>query len=176
MNTLRKIDDVVSLLTEWILSVGIMLMAIILIANIVARKVFSNSIPAADEIGGILIIVVTFSGIGYAARKGRHIRMSALFDAVPYKVQKALVILISALTCATYLYVCYISYEYIAHTKMLGRVTSALELPAWVMLTVVPIGFTLGAIQYFLNLIMNIKEPHLYIGTEKNLGGEDNAN
>jgi len=176
MNTLRKIDDFVSLLTEWILSVGIMLMAVILIANIIARKVFSNSIPAADEIGAILIIVVTFSGIGYAARKGRHIRMSALFDAVSFKAQKALIIIISSVTCITYLYVCYISYEYIAHTKMLGRVTSALELPAWIILVVVPIGFGLGAIQYFLNLIMNIKEPQLYIGTEKTAGGDDDVN
>ncbi len=176
MNTLRKIDDFVSMITEWILSGGIMLMAVILIANIIARKLFSNSIPAADEIGGILIVIVTFSGIGYAARKGRHIRMSALFDAVSFKAQKALIIIISAVTCITYLYVCYISYEYITHTKMLGRVTSALELPAWIILVVVPIGFGLGAIQYFLNLIMNIKEPQLYIGTEKTVGVHEDVN
>ena len=55
---------------------------------------------------------------------------------------------------------------------MLGRVTSALELPAWIIQLVVPIGFGLGAIQYFLNVVMNIKEPQLYIGTEK-IDGED---
>jgi len=176
MNKLRKIDDFVSMLTEWILSVGVILMAVVLVSNIVARKVFSASIPAADEIGSILIVIVTFSGIGYAARKGRHIRMTALFDAAPYKVRKGLLIFTSALTCITYLYVCFISYEYIAHTQMLGRVTSALEIPAWIILVVVPIGFGLGAIQYFMNLIMNIREPYLYIGTEKAVEGTHDVN
>ncbi len=172
MGIFNKIDDVVSTITEWILAASIILMAVTLIANVIARKVFANSIPAADEIGATLLIIVTFSGIGYAARKGRHIRMSALFDAVPFKMQKVLIIIISIVTCLTYLYVCFIAYEYIQHTKMLGRVTSALELPAWIIQLVVPIGFGLGAIQYFLNVVMNIKEPQLYIGTEKIEGGE----
>ena len=167
MGIFNKIDDFVSMITEWILAASIILMAVTLIANVIARKVFANSIPAADEIGATLLIIVTFSGIGYAARKGRHIRMSALFDAMPFKVQKVLIIIISIVTCITYLYVCYIAYEYIQHTKMLGRVTSALELPAWIIQLVVPIGFGLGAIQYFLNVIVNIREPELYIGTEK---------
>ena len=113
MNILKKIDDYVSVFTEWLLGTSIILMAVVLISNVIARKVFSNSIPAADEIGVTLVILATFSGIGYAAKKGRHIRMSALFDAVPLKVQKILIILISSVTCATYVYVCFIAFEYI---------------------------------------------------------------
>jgi TRAP-type C4-dicarboxylate transport system permease small subunit len=175
MHILRKIDEYVSKFTEWLLSISIILMAVILISNVIARKVFSNSIPAADELGVTLIIIATFSGIGYAAKKGRHIRMSALFDAVPLKVQKILIILISVVTCATYIYVCYIAFQYISYTRMLGRVTSALEMPAWIRVVVVPIGFGLGAIQYFLNIILNIKEPKVYIGTEKVATEENNG-
>lgn len=175
MHILRKIDEYVSKFTEWLLSISIILMAVILISNVIARKVFSNSIPAADELGVTLIIIATFSGIGYAAKKGRHIRMSALFDAVPLNVQKILIILISVVTCATYIYVCYIAFQYISYTRMLGRVTSALEMPAWIRVVVVPIGFGLGAIQYFLNIILNIKEPKVYIGTEKVATEENNG-
>lgn len=167
MGIIKKIDDYVTIFTEWLLGISIILMAIILISNVIARKVFSNSIPAADELGATLIILATFSGIGYAAKKGRHIRMSALFDAVPKKAQKVIIIFTSVITCITYLYVCYISFQYIGYTRMLGRVTSALEMPAWIRVVVVPIGFGLGAIQYFLNIIINIKEPEIYIGTEK---------
>ncbi len=175
MNIIKKIDEYVTIFTEWLLGVSIILMAIILIANVIARKLFANSIPAADEVGVTLIILATFSGIGYAAKKGRHIRMSALFDAVPKKIQKVMIILISAVTCVTYVYVCYIAFQYIDYTKMLGRVTSALEMPAWIRVVVVPIGFGLGAIQYFLNIIINIKEPEIFIGTEKTAGGDDSG-
>jgi len=173
MSVIRKIDEYVTIFTEWLLGISIILMAVILISNVIARKVFSNSIPAADELGVSLIILATFSGIGYAAKKGRHIRMSALFDAVPLKVQKVLIIVISAVTCITYCYVCYIAFQYIDYTRMLGRVTSALEMPAWIRVVIVPVGFGLGAIQYFLNIIINIKEPDLYIGTEKKAGEEE---
>ena len=178
MHLFQKIDDIVSMITEWILSASIILMALILIANVIARKVFANSIPAADELGVTLIIISTFIGIGYAARKGRHIRMSALFDAMPHKVQKVFVIFTSIVTCVTYVYVCYIAFQYINYTHMLGRVTSALEMPAWIRLVVVPIGFGLGAIQYFLNIIINFREHDIYIGTEKTFeseGVEDHA-
>lgn len=167
-----KIDDIIALVTEWILASGVLLMALLLICNVVSRKIFEKSMASADELGGTLLILVTFSGIGYAARKGRHIRMTAIFDTLAPKVKKWLMIFISFVTMATYIYVCFIALDYIEYTRMLGKVTSALEMPDWIRAVVVPIGFGLGAIQYLMNIIINIKEPKLYIGTEKSEGGE----
>lgn len=167
MNIFWKIDDFIARVTEIILASGVLMMASLLIANVLSRKFFNNSIAAADEIGGSLLILVTFSGIGYAARKGRHIRMTAIFDMLPLRFQKYLMVFISLVTMATYVYVCYIALDYIEYTRMLGKVTSALEMPDWIRAAVVPIGFGLGAIQYLMNAIINMMEPELYIGTEK---------
>lgn len=172
MKLFWKIDDIIARITEWILAGGVLLMAILLICNVVSRKLFSQSMASADELGGTLLILVTFSGIGYAARKGRHIRMTAIFDTLAPKIQKYVMIFISLITMITYIYVCFIAIDYIEYTKMLGKVTSALEMPDWIRAVVVPIGFGLGAIQYFMNMIINFKEPELYIGTEKTKGGE----
>ena len=38
-----------------------------------------------------VILLVTFAGVGYAARHGRHIRMSAIYDHMPNKARKVLV-------------------------------------------------------------------------------------
>lgn len=172
MKLFWKIDDFIALITEWILASGVMLMATLLICNVVSRKLFMKSMASADEIGGSLLILVTFSGIGYAARKGRHIRMTAIFDTLPPKVQKILTIFISFVTMVTYVYVSSIALDYIEYTQMLGKVTSALEIPDWIRAAVIPVGFGLGAIQYLMNIIINIKEPGLYIGTEKPEGGK----
>ncbi len=166
MNFIKKIDDVITKVTEWILASGVLLMTMLLICNVLSRKFLNISIAAADEVGGSLLILVTFTGIGYAARKGRHIRMTAIFDTFSLKVQKRLMIFISFVTMLTYIYVCYIAIDYIEYTKMLGKVTSALEMPDWIRAVVVPIGFGLGAMQYLMNIILNIKEPELYVGTE----------
>jgi len=170
MKLIRRIDDVITLITEWILVSGVLLMAILLITNVVSRKVFGKSIAEADELGVSLLLLVTFTGIGYAARKGKHIRMSAFFDLLSLKSQKAMMVFISLVTMATYIYVCFIAFEYIEYIKMLGKVTPALQMPDWIRATLVPLGFGLGAMQYFMNVVMNIKEPELYIGTEKPVG------
>ncbi|VFQ44558.1 TRAP transporter small permease [Desulfoluna butyratoxydans] len=167
MKLFWKLDDLIALITEWVLASGVLFMAGLLICNVVSRKLFMKSMASADELGGSLLILVTFSGIGYAARKGRHIRMTAIFDTLSPKIKKALMIFISFVTMATYIYVCSIALDYIEYTKMLGKVTSALEMPDWIRAAVVPVGFGLGAIQYLMNIIINIKEPELYVGTEK---------
>ena len=172
MKLFWKIDDLIAKITEWILASGVFMMAGLLICNVVSRKLFSKSMASADEIGGSLLILVTFAGIGYAARKGRHIRMTAIFDTLSPKVQKILTIFISFVTMLTYVYVSSIALDYIEYTQMLGKVTSALEMPDWIRAAVIPIGFGLAAIQYLMNIIINIKEPGLYIGTEKSEGGE----
>src|SRR5690554_3487500 len=86
---------------EWIakgeavvLAIGILLMAINTCANVIARFIFGEGFFFSGEVNRILIIFITFAGIGYAARHGRHIRMSALFDALPPKFKKALMIVI----------------------------------------------------------------------------------
>ena len=131
MNILKKIDDYVSVFTEWLLGTSIILMAVVLISNVIARKVFSNSIPAARrnrrDPGH-----TRQPSVGSAMRPRRDAISACRHCStpVPLKVQKILIILISSVTCATYVYVCFIAFEYIEYTKMLGRVTSALEMPA----------------------------------------------
>ncbi len=67
-------------------------MALNTVTNVVARFVFGNSIMFSGELNRILIIMITFAGIGYAARHGRHIRMSAIYDALPVGGRKVLMI------------------------------------------------------------------------------------
>ena len=62
---------------------GVLLMALNTIANVVGRFVLQSSIFFTEELNRILIVLITFAGISYAARHGRHIRMSAIFDTLP---------------------------------------------------------------------------------------------
>ncbi len=59
------------------------------IANVIGRFVLGESLFFTGEVNRILIIMITFAGIGYAARHGRHIRMSAIYDALPVGGRRA---------------------------------------------------------------------------------------
>src|SRR6056297_3758203 len=78
---LGGIDNMIAKIEAVLLAVGVLLMAANTIANVVGRFVFQNSLFFSEELNRILIIMITFAGISYAARHGRHIRMSVIYDA-----------------------------------------------------------------------------------------------
>jgi C4-dicarboxylate transporter DctQ subunit len=80
MRFLAVVDNGIARFEAFVLAFGVLLMAANSIANVVGRFVFAQSIYFTEELNQFLIVLVTFVGLGYAARKGRHIRMSAVYD------------------------------------------------------------------------------------------------
>jgi len=89
------IDNTIARIEAILLATGVLLLAANTIANVLGRFVFQNSIFFSEELNRVLIIMITFAGISYAARHGRHIRMSALFDALPPRPRKMMMVVIS---------------------------------------------------------------------------------
>lgn len=150
-----------------ILSYAIILISVMIVGNVLNRAITGKSWAFAQEISNFAIIIATFMGISYAAREGRHIRMSAFFDMAPKMVKKVLAIFISFVTAVVLLVLAYYSIEYVLWIKDTGRVTTALQVPAYFMAIFLPIGFILGALQFLRNMWINFKEEDVFIGTEK---------
>ena len=110
---LGTIDEVIAKTEAVMLAVGVILMAVNTCINVIARFVFGEGLFFSGEINRILIILITFAGIGYAARHGRHIRMSAVYDAIPPKGRKVLMIFIALFTSLVMFFLCYHSYGYV---------------------------------------------------------------
>ena len=121
----------------------------------------------------MIIVLITFAGIGYAARHGRHIRMSAIFDALPFKSRKVLMIVIAFITALAMFALCYFAIGYIGKVQTSGRVLPALQLPVWWMFVWAPIGFFVTGVQYLLTAIKNIAEKDIYLSTDVLEGYED---
>ena len=162
---LGVIDTFISRLEALILGLGVLLMAVNTVANVVMRFAFGNSIFFSGEINRILIVMITFAGIGYAARHGRHIRMSAIYDAFPVFGRKILMITMSLLTSAAMFFLLYYSIEYIVTLQSRGRVLPALGLPIWWIYLWVPLGFGITGIQYLLTAVKNLREKDVYLST-----------
>lgn len=151
----------------FIISSSILLMSIILIGNVFQRSVMNNSWTFADEVGRFLVIILTFIGASYAARQGRHIRMSAIYDLMPFKIRKVLMILITAITSIVLMIVAYYALLYTIFIIENGRVSNALRIPMYYVYIFVPIGLALTSLQYFLTMITNIVEEDVYVSTTK---------
>lgn len=170
---LGKIDTGISHVEGVILAMGVLLMAVNTIANVVGRFVFGESLHFAEEVNRILIIMITFAGIGYAARHGRHIRMSALYDAFPVEIRRYLMVVIAFFTCAVMLFLAWFAVGYIQSMYNTGRVLPTLGFPIYMIYLWVPIGFMVTAIQYFMTGIKNLTSRDVYLSTQVLDGYED---
>ena len=160
------IDTQISRLEGFMLAVGVVLMAVNTIAGVVSRFIFNYSFSFTDELNSIFIVIITFAGISYAARQGRHIRMSAIFDTLPDWMRKAFTIGISAITAAVMFFLCYYALEYIGTLMQRGRIMPALEIPIWWAYVWVPVGFFVTGVQYALTVVKNLREKDIYLSTD----------
>lgn len=157
-----------------IIAYGVIFISVILIINVITRTFFNYSWRAAEESSIFLIYAITFMSVSYAARNGKHITMTAILDIVPNKVKKVMLTLNSILCAVLLVWIGNLSWEYVMYVKEMGRITPALQIPAWWTIIVMPIGFYLGAIQFAITFVLNLKyKDRLYMGAEETYGSGD---
>lgn len=160
---LTRADNWVHRLEAVCLSGGILLMAINTIVNVFGRYLFSQSLYFSEELNQILMVVITFMGLGYVTRKGRHIRMSAIYDLLPDAWKKRLMLLITLTTALTLFLLSYYAYTYVAQVARRGMITAALQIPMYWTLLVVPLGFFIAGLQYSLAFIRNLQSRDIFL-------------
>lgn len=170
---LGTLDTAISRLEAVILAMGVLLMALNTVTNVIGRFVFGESIFFSGELNRILIIMITFAGIGYAARHGRHIRMSAIYDLLPTGARRVLMITIALVTALVMFFLCYYSVIYVLDLYSKGRILPALSIPIYLIYLWVPVGFLITGIQYLLTAIKNLTSPDVYLSTGVTDGYED---
>ncbi len=175
MNLFRRIDKIQAGIEKWIITSAIFGMTIILLANVFARML-GNSLTFAEEVGQFFIIIVTFIGLSYCARRGRHLKMTAIVEFLPFKIRKILVLIITFTTSLLLFYLCYISLDYTITLYQLGRVTAALRFPVYLITLFIPIGFLFSGLQYLRECWLNYKyKDEMIDGTEDPQWGRKEA-
>ena len=171
---LGMIDAAIARIEAVLLAAGVLLMAANTMANVVGRLI-GRTIYFSEELNQALIILITFAGISYAARHGRHIRMSAFFDAMPFRPRKALMVLIAAVTAAMMFLLTWYSLDYVMEQAGRGRVLPALNIPQWWIIVWAPLGFFLTGLQDALTAIKNLIDKDIWLSTSTLEGYDDSA-
>ncbi|MGC9312326.1 MAG: TRAP transporter small permease [Sediminispirochaetaceae bacterium] len=168
----KALGRTVDFIEVTVLASGTAALAVLLIANVIARSFF-QSIYYAEEVAKFLIILITMVGVSYAARKARHIRMAAFLDLMPAKLEKIFIFFISAVNAVVLFAMAKYSFDYMAQMRILGQKTSALQVPFWTFMIIVPIGFASAGIHYLRTILKNIKEKDVWLSPEQQSEYED---
>lgn len=165
--SLRQVFRVISKLEELVLAWGIIAMAALTVFNVASRSLFGVSLAYVEELSQFLIILITFVGLSYGASNGRHIRMTALYDQLPRRWRKGLMVVIAGSTALLLFLLAWYGVRYVLTVAELGTVSPALQVPFWVVYLAAPVGLVLAGIQYVLTVVRNLLEPDVYLSFDK---------
>ncbi|WP_288942063.1 TRAP transporter small permease [uncultured Roseovarius sp.] len=172
---LGVIDVAIARIEAVLLAVGVLLMAVNTMANVVGRFLLGQSIFFSEEVNRALIVLITFAGISYAARHGRHIRMSAFFDAMKPPLRKVLMVVIAVITAAAMFLLAWYALDYLMTQASRGRLLPALQIPVWWIIVWAPLGFFLTGVQYALTAIKNAIHKDIWLSTSTLEGYDDTS-
>jgi len=162
LRVLGAIDHGLSIIERVIIAGGVLAMAVLMSGQVVGNLLFEQGIPGTYEVTEMLIVVITFVGVGYAARNARHISMSAIYDQLSGRWRKALLILISLGTAVLMFYFADKSIDYVMAIHDRGRSSASLNIPMWIVYLALPIGFILAGVQYLLTTVRNLVSDDIY--------------
>jgi len=168
----RALGKVVNAVEVSILVFCVAALGILLIVNVVARTFF-QSIYFAEEVSVFLVTLTTFAGVSYGVRKARHIRMGAFLDAMPPKMEKVFLIVISLVSVVVMGIMAWFSLEYLLNAMTRTHMTPALRVPKWTFYVAVPLGFAMAAIQYIRTIVKNLIEKDPWQSPEQQSEYED---
>lgn len=159
-------DRALDLIERTILIAAILAMATVSMLNVITRNM-GASISWADEVTQLLVVVVTFVGLGHGVRMARHIRVSAIHDILPPQGQKILLIFISLTTSALLFALTIFAMQYVYKLMESGRVVPSLGIPIYYVYLIAPIGLFIGAAQYLLAFIRNLISPDAWLSWQR---------
>lgn len=168
-HALIGLDRLLGKVEGTLLGLAILALAAFAFANVFGRFVFSESIYFVEELNEFLMVLITFLGLGYVTRNGRHIRMTAIYDLLPAVAKKVLMIVIALVTAAIMFALAYFAFEYVAKTASRGRLTPALKVPLYLSYIPVVVGFVITGMQYLLTAWRNLDfaDPEVYVSYSK---------
>jgi len=156
------LDTGLNFVEKTILTWSILLMALVSVLNVFARNL-GFSLTFADETAQVLLVVVTFVGVGHGVRNARHIRVSALHDVLPPLGQKILLTIVSFTSAALLGLLAVYAWEYADKLRTSGRLLPSLGLELWMVYMIAPLGLAVGSAQFLLAGVRNLISPGAWL-------------
>jgi len=92
MNVLQKIVNFIEKVTDifsgHLQAAIIFLLMVMLLAEVLTRYILLSPLSIADEMGGYLLVSITFMGLAYTWKEKGHVRVTLIFSRLPAKVAR----------------------------------------------------------------------------------------
>lgn len=152
------VNRVVSAIEDILIVLFLGVMVIMVLLQIIMRNMYQTGIMGGDDLVRHLVLWIAFFGAGVATRSNAHVRMDALTNFMSerfLKYSEVGVSLFSFIISAVLVYASvqflYIEYQSQGHSPFLN-------LPLWLMQSILPVGYLLLACRFAHNGVLSIRE------------------
>jgi len=126
------------------------IMTLVIIADVLARKIIGVGIAGAMRIAVYAMIVTALISFGLASHKGRHLRPKFADNILPASFTAYVIPLQESLTALYCLVFAVVSAGVVYDTFLLQETSRMLRIVIWPMQSIIPIAFSLGFIRHSL--------------------------
>lgn len=133
-------------LEETILMVLLVAIAVVMMAQVIMRYFFRQSMSWPEEFCRFCFVYSGFISMGYCVRRGKMLKVDILvgfFQAL----QKVLDMISRIITLLFFAYLSFYAYQATMNSMRGGMKSTAMELPMWIIYASVLIGSVLGVIR-----------------------------
>lgn len=117
-------------------------------ANVVIRYGTDRSLASTEELLTTGFLLLTIFGAAIAARRGEHLAVELISDALPAGVKRVVIFLAAALSCILLIASVWFTFQLLLNQIENGMRSYALGLPLWWYSAALPFGFALVLIRY----------------------------
>ena len=143
---LNSIDEILA-------SITLIIMLAVAFANVIGRQFANLPISFTDELTSKLFVLFSLLGASIAAKRGTHLGLTIVTDALPKKVSSiisAVGFLIGTVFC---LVLMFYGLKMTIYEYNVGQVTLTMQWPEWIFGSFIPIGSLLCAVRFLQSAI-----------------------
>jgi TRAP-type C4-dicarboxylate transport system permease small subunit len=153
MKILRKLDDILAGMETGILVLALSVMIFMSFLQVILRNFFSSGIIWADTFLRHLVLWVTFLGASLATRENRHINIDIFSRLLSPAARRPVQFITNLFASGIAVLLARAAYVFVRDEKAFGS-TTFLNLPLWIVVTIIAIGFVLIAFRFILKAIL----------------------
>ena len=146
---------------KWVNNIGVFLLFLLaglIFVDVFMRYVFNNPIPGAQEMTGVLMMMVVFLGIAATQRRKGHVSIDLVIAKLPSRARLVMEGINNLISIALFAILIWRSIVYIQsliHTHLLIRM---INIPLWPFVTIIPFGCALILIVLLRDFCTNLTD------------------
>ncbi len=149
------IDRAFTRVVKGMLATVLLTMVALVFLQVVLRQFFNTGISWADVASRHMVLWIAFLGAMLATRSRQHISIDLLTRLMHRKARNALRFMLDIAACVVCAFLAVAAVKLVIQERAMGTIPF-LGIPLWVIQLIIPLGFTMMAIEYALGVMLDI--------------------